>query len=135
MTNDNYKHTNTTSIIIGAAMKVHNTLGMGYPEKIYHNALIIELKKYQDLFVESEVESDVYYEQQWVGTRRLDLLINKEILIELKAVSEIENRFISQTLNYLEMFNIEVGLLINFGKDKVEFKRFYNKKYIAINKK
>jgi GxxExxY protein len=67
MTNDNYKHTNTTSIIIGAAMKVHNTLGMGYPEKIYHNALIIELKKYQDLFVESEVESDVYYEQQWVG--------------------------------------------------------------------
>jgi GxxExxY protein len=71
----------------------------------------------------------VYYEGQWVGTRRLDLLVNDVVIVELKAVSEIEGRHINQLLNYMNAFNIEVGLLINFGSNKLEFKRYYNSKF------
>lgn len=127
---DKYQYSELTSKIIGAAMKVHTTLGMGFPEHVYKNSLLIELRKDKELKVNSEVEADVYYENQWVGTRRLDILVNEEVIVELKATGVIEQKFINQLLNYLYAFNIEVGLLINFGKERLEFKRYYNSKFL-----
>jgi len=125
-----YAHSDLTSKIIGCAMRVHTKLGLGFPEKVYQNALIIELKK-ENLFVEFEIEADVYYEMQWVGTRRLDLLVKKKVLVELKAFGELEQRHINQILNYLNAFNLELGLLLNFGNEKLQFHRYFNKNYIT----
>lgn len=124
-----YKYSELTAKIIGAAMKVHNTFNIGFPESVYKNSMVIELKKDESLQVQAEVPLDVFYEKQWVGTRRVDLLINNLIIVELKALSEMDERCASQLLNYLHAFNIEVGLLINFGKAKLEFNRFYNIKF------
>ncbi|MGI8584075.1 MAG: GxxExxY protein [Chitinophagaceae bacterium] len=80
------------------------------------------------LSIEREIEQVVYYEEQIVGKRRVDFLINKTILVEVKAISELDNSCINQILNYIEAFNLEIGLLINFGKDRLEFKRYTNNK-------
>jgi GxxExxY protein len=122
-----YKHSEITEIVIGCAMKVHNSLGKGFPEAIYQRAFLIELNK-TELIIEREIEQAVYYEEQLVGKRRVDFLINKIILVETKAKSELDNSCINQILNYIEAFNLEIGLLINFGKDRLEFKRFTNNK-------
>jgi len=125
-----YAHSDLTSKIIGCAIRIHSKLGLGFPEKVYQNALIIELKK-ENLFVEFEIEADVYYEMQWVGSRRLDLLVEKKVLIELKAFDKLEQRHINQILNYLNAFNIEIGLLLNFGNEKLQFHRYFNKNYMS----
>ncbi len=127
MIKSEYKHSEITEIVIGCAMKVHNSLGKGFPEAIYQRAFLIELNK-TELIIEREIEQAVYYEEQLVGKRRVDFLINKIILVETKAKSELDNSFINQILNYIEAFNLEIGLLINFGKDRLEFKRFTNNK-------
>jgi len=127
-----YKHSELTAKIIGAAMKVHNTFNIGFPENVYKNSLVIELKKNKSLQVATEVSMDVFYEDQWVGTRRLDIIVNNLVIVELKALSEMDDRCASQLLNYMHAFNIEVGLLINFGKSKLEFKRFYNTKFKPV---
>lgn len=121
-----YAHSDLTSAIIGCAMRVHTKPGLGFPEKVYQNALIIELKK-ENLFVEFEIEADVYYDMQWVGSRRLDLLVEKKVLVEIKAFGDLEQRHINQILNYLNAFNIEIGLLLNFGNEKLQFHRYFNK--------
>ena len=123
-----YQHSEITETIIGCAMKVHNSLGKGFPEIIYQRAFLIELKKTK-LLIEREIEQSVYYEEQLVGKRRVDFLVNKIILVEIKAKSELDNSSINQILNYIEAFNLEIGLLINFGKDRLEFKRYTNNKY------
>ncbi|MEJ7822801.1 MAG: GxxExxY protein [Chitinophagaceae bacterium] len=127
MIKSEYKHSEITEIVIGCAMKVHNSLGKGFPEAIYQRAFLIELNK-TELIIEREIEQAVYYEEQLVGKRRVDFLINKIILVETKAKSELDNSCINQILNYIEAFNLEIGLLINFGKDRLEFKRFTNNK-------
>lgn len=127
MIKSEYKHSEVTEIIIGCAMKVHNSLGKGFPELIYQRAFLIELNK-TSLTVEREIEQPVFYEGQLVGKRRVDFLINKIILIETKAISELGSSCINQILNYIDAFNLEIGLLINFGKDRLEFKRFTNNK-------
>ena len=120
-----YPFSNVTEIIIGSAMKVHNTIGNGFPEVIYHRALQIELKK-TDLLVQSEIERPVHYDGLIIGKRRLDLLVNGQVLIELKALALFDPSGNSQVLNYLTAFQLPVGLLINFGKKRLEFKRFIN---------
>lgn len=127
MIKSEYKHSEITEIVIGCAMKVHNSLGKGFPEVIYQRAFLIELNK-TDLIIDREIEQAVYYEDQMVGKRRVDFLINKTILVETKAISDLNNSCINQILNYIEAFNLEIGLLINFGKDRLEFKRFTNNK-------
>ncbi len=128
MIESEYKHSEITEAIIGCAMKVHSSLGKGFPEVIYQRAFKIELNK-TGLLIEREIEQPVYYDEQVVGKRRVDFLINKTILVETKAKSELDNSCINQILNYIEAFNLEVGLLINFGKDRLEFKRYTNNKY------
>jgi GxxExxY protein len=125
MVKDVYPYSDVTERIIGCAMKVHNTLGNGFPEIIYHKALQIELGK-THLHVQREIEKPVYYDGQIIGKRRVDLLVNGQIIVELKALSVFEPRDNHQVLNYLQAFSLPVGLLINFGKKKLEFKRFIN---------
>ena len=122
---EDYKHSELTGKIIGCAMKVHRVIGPGFPEIIYMRCLIIELKN-SGLSCEAEVERDIYYEGIKVGSRRLDLLVDNKVIVELKAVTEVEPLFYNQIINYLKIFKIEIGLLINFGNISLQYKRFAN---------
>ena len=127
MTDDNYKYSELTKAIIGLAMKVHRKLGPGFPEIIYKRALIIELKKAGLLFV-VEKEQEIFYEDECIGARRVDVFVEEKVLLELKAISEFRPIDLNQIQNCLEVFKIEVGLLINFGAMSLQFKRFVNSK-------
>jgi GxxExxY protein len=120
---DTYLHTDLTGKIIGAAMKVHRELGNGFQEVLYQRALEVEFKD-QGILFEREKEMDVYYSGELIGQRRADFLVEGVIIVELKAVSEINADHWSQVLNYLKAYKMEVGLLINFGRKSLEFKRF-----------
>ena len=106
-------------------MKVHRVVGLGFPEIIYQRCLLIEMRK-AGLFCETEVEKGIIYEGVKVGSRRLDLIIDKVVIVELKAVTEVEPIYYNQILNYLKVFDIEVGLLLNFGNTSLQYKRFVN---------
>jgi len=123
----NYKYTELTGVIIGLAIKVHRKLGPGFPEIIYKRALIVELKKAGLSYV-VEKETDIFYEEEWVGARRVDILVEEKVLLELKALSELRPIDLCQIQNCLEVFRIEVGLLLNFGAISLQFKRFVNSK-------
>ena len=122
---EDYKHSELTGKIIGCAMKVHRVIGPGFPEIIYMRCLLIELKN-SGLSCEAEIERDIYYEGIKVGSRRLDLLVNNTVIVELKAVTEVEPIFYNQIINYLKIFKIEIGLLINFGNISLQYWRFAN---------
>lgn len=119
--NDELTHT-----IIGCAMKVHNTLGNGFQEVIYQRALAIELKRNEISFLR-EQEMPIFYEGHEIGSRRADFLIENKVLIELKALIKLEDVHLAQALNYLTAYNLKIGLLINFGATKLEFKRLFKK--------
>ncbi len=122
------KEVDLTREIIGIAMKVHGELGPGFKEVIYHQAMLSDLIE-NDFDVETEVEFDVIYKNKIIGIFRIDLLVNKKVLIELKAISgEIPKIFKSQVVSYLKASNLEVGLLLNFGNPSLEIKRFGNYK-------
>ena len=125
--NNKYKHSEITGRIIKCSIKVHNKMGSGFKEHIYQRALMIELEKERLNFVR-EHEMDVYYDDQIIGKRRVDFLIENVVIIELKAVTKLEDIFKNQIINYLEVSNLDIGMLINFGKAKLEFKRFINEK-------
>ena len=128
-----YKYADTTKEIINACMEVHRITGNGFQESVYQRSLEVELNLREIKFAR-EVEMPLFYKNVQVGTKRVDFLINNIICVELKAVSVLDNIHLAQALNYLEAFNHEVGLLINFGSNSLEFKRLYNKKYRAISK-
>ena len=117
------KHHETTGQIIGCAMKVHRYFGPGFPEVVYKRALIMELEKIP-LEIGAEIEGEIYYEGRLIGKRRLDLIIKGDILVELKAVTEIDKNCFAKIINYLRVFNIETGLVLNFGSKSLQFKRF-----------
>ena len=119
------KHSTITERIIGSGMKVHRWFGPGFPEIIYQRSLLIELKK-AGLACSSEVEKKIYYQQELVGIRRLDIIVEDVVLIELKAISELDNGCYNKVLNYLKIFELEVGLLMNFGQNRLVYKRFVN---------
>jgi GxxExxY protein len=123
-----YKYSDLTGKIIGCAMEVHNYLGNGFQEVIYQRALAYEMELNKILFAR-EVEMPIYYKQKDIGTRRVDFLIDEKICVELKALTKLEPVHLAQAINYLEAFNLEVGLLINFGNTKLEFHRLQNKKF------
>ena len=115
------KHQDLTSKIIQCAYKVHNTLGFGFLEIIYQNALLIELLK-AGLQAEKEKKIQVYYEAQLVGDYMADMIVENKVILELKSVKDLHPAHEAQVINYLKATGIEVGLLINFGQT-VEIKR------------
>ena len=122
-----YKYSEITEIIIGCAIKVHNQLGVGFPEHIYQRALEIELRK-TILKIYREKEQSVYYDGILIGKRRVDFLVEDKVMVEIKAVNSLDDSHLNQILNYLEAFKLEIGLLLNFGSSKLEFRRITNNK-------
>ncbi|HZV97706.1 MAG TPA: GxxExxY protein [Methylophilaceae bacterium] len=112
-----------TERIIGCAYIVANQLGTGFLEKIYENALTIELQK-AGLYVEPQKPIKVFYDGQIVGEFFADLLINQEVIVELKAQKFLEESHTAQCMNYLKATGLNICLLINFGKPKIEIKRY-----------
>ncbi|MCB9076640.1 MAG: GxxExxY protein [Anaerolineaceae bacterium] len=112
-----------THKIIGAAYKVHNQLGAGFLEKVYENALRLELNK-QGLVVEQQVPIAVYYENEIVGDYYADLWVEKRIIVEIKAIRSLTKEHEVQLVNYLTATGLDTGLLLNFGPS-VQVKRKY----------
>ena len=122
------QHEELTHKIIGCAMKVHSTLGSGFQEVIYQRALDIEMSK-QRLIFAREMEMTIFYEGIDIGTRRVDFFVDDKIMVELKAVSVLNDAHLAQAINYPEAYNMPIGLLINFGSKSMEYKRVYNTKH------
>ena len=117
-----------TRKIIVCAMKVHSVLGCGFQEVIYQRAMAIEMEK-QGLRFAREQGMGVFYEGISIGTRRVDFFVEEKIMTELKAISQLNDTNLNQSINYLEAYNLPVGLLLNFGNKSLEFKRTYNTKH------
>jgi GxxExxY protein len=111
-----------TKVIIEAIIKVHQTLGPGFLESIYRNALILELAA-RGLAAESEHQITVYYEDKVVGRHVLDIVVNEVAVLELKAVEELCSAHYAQLRSYLKASKIKTGLLVNFGSEKADFRR------------
>jgi GxxExxY protein len=116
------KHETLTDQIIGCIVKVHRTLGPGFVEAIYRRALVIELRRC-GLHVRAEMEVEVYYEREHVGTQRLDLVVNDTVVLELKAVPQLAAAHYEQLRSYLRASGLEIGLLVNFGRERSDFRR------------
>ena len=125
--NTDYKHSAITGKITGCAMEVHRYLGNGFQERIYQRALAIEMSK-QGLNFAVEFEMTVFYKGEYVGKRRVDFLVEEFVSVEIKARSELDDTHLNQAINYLEVYHIETGLLINFGAKSLQFKRLINSK-------
>ena len=131
MEENGYKYSDITRKIIGAAMKVHSTLGNGFQEVIYQRALAIEMAK-RTLSFQRELEMQIFYDGQEIGTRRVDFLVENKVMVELKAVTALEDVHLAQAINYLEAYGLEVGLLINFGVKSLEYHRVINSKKKSV---
>ncbi len=118
------KHKDVTEKIIGASFEVHKFLGNGFQEVIYQRALAWELTR-AGLSFAREIEQDIIYKElpEPIGTRRADFVVEEKVLVELKAIIELEDVHLAQVLNYLKAYKLEVGLLINFGSKSLTFKR------------
>jgi GxxExxY protein len=123
-----YKYSELTGKIIGCSMEVHRHLGNGFQEVIYQRALALEFEL-QGLGFAREFEMPIHYKGNHIGTRRVDFLVEDKISVELKAVIKVEDVHLAQAINYLEAYNLEVGLLINFGSKSLDFKRVINSKF------
>ena len=127
-----YKHSDLTGKIIGCAMTVHSALGNGFQEVIYQRALEMEMAD-QGVAFSREFEMPIYYKKHQIGSRRVDFLVEEVISVEIKAVIKLEDVHLAQAINYLEAYDLEIGLLINFGSKSMEFKRVQNKKFNQKN--
>jgi GxxExxY protein len=123
-----FKYGVITEKIIGAAFRVHGVLGTGFQEVIYQRALALEFNLVPFQY-NREFEMPIFYLDQNIGTRRVDFLVENKISVELKAVTKLDDVHIAQAINYLEAYNLEIGLLLNFGSKRLEFHRFTNKKF------
>ena len=129
-----HKYSELTGQIIGCAMTVHSALGNGFQEVIYQRALEIELADRGIPFSREHV-MPIYYKGQHIGTRRVDFLVDNVVCVELKAIIQLEDVHLAQAINYLEAYDLKVGLLINFGARSLEFKRVTNKKFKQKNQR
>ncbi|HLB12516.1 MAG TPA: GxxExxY protein [Dehalococcoidia bacterium] len=127
MDREEYKHSDITGKIIGAGMKVHSTLGNGFQEVIYQRALAIEMAKC-GLSFQRELEMPIFYDGQEIGARRMDFLVEEKVMVELKALTRMEDVHLAQAINYLEAYQLDVGLLLNFGGRSLEYRRVINSK-------
>ncbi len=132
MEKPDYKFKEVTEKIIGAAMKVHASLGNGFQEVIYQRAMEIEMED-MGVHFKREFEMTIYYKGREIGLRRVDFFVEEKIMVELKAIIQLENVHLAQAKNYLEAYNMEVGLLINFGSASLQFKRLENNKFTSNN--
>ena len=123
-----YKYSEITEKILRAAMNVHSVLGNGFQEVIYQRALEVEFKLLNIEYAR-EVSMLVFYKDVQIGERRVDFLISNKISVELKALTQLEKNHLAQGKNYLEAYNLEIGLLINFGGNSLEWNRLYNNKF------
>jgi GxxExxY protein len=121
------EHEALTRRIIGCAMYVHRTLGSGFQKVIYQRALRIEFEREHLQFVR-EQEMSIYFRDQSIGSRRVDFFVENSVMVEIKAITKLEDVHLAQALNYLECYKIHIGLLLNFGQRSLEFKRVHNKK-------
>jgi len=118
------KYKDITEKIIGASFEVHSFLGNGFQEVIYQRALAWEMAQ-KNLGFAREIEQEIFYKDlpKPIGTRRADFVVENKVLVELKAIKELEDVHLAQALNYLKAYKLEVGLLINFGSKSLTFKR------------
>ena len=116
-----------TRKIIGCAMEVHNQLGNGFQEVIYQRAMALEME-IQGISFKREFEMKIFYKDFEIGTRRVDFFVEDKIMVELKAIIDVEDVHLAQAMNYVEAYNLEIGLLINFGAKSLQFKRVHNNK-------
>ena len=123
-----YKYSDITARVIGSAMEVHKFLGNGFPEVIYQRGLEKEMKL-QSLPFQREFTMPIFYKGEKIGTRRVDFLVYNVISVELKAIVKLEDVHLAQAINYLEAYNLEIGLLLNFGAKSLEIKRLINSKF------
>ena len=114
-----------THNIIGAAMEVHKTLGNGFQEVIYQRALAIEMVE-RNIEFSREMEMSIQYKCHDIGTRRVDFFVEDKVMVEIKAIINLEDVHLAQAMNYVEAYNLEIGLLINFGAKSLQFKRVHN---------
>jgi GxxExxY protein len=133
MIDEKYRYSELTASIIKCAMAVHSAMGNGFQEVIYQRALEIEMNLAGISFAR-EFEMPIFYREQQIGTRRVDFLVEGLISVELKAISNLDSVHYAQAINYLEAYNLEVGLLVNFGEKSLAFKRLSNNKYKAALK-
>lgn len=125
---EQYKYSELTGKIIGCAMEVHKRLGNGFQEVIYQRALEIEMKL-TGIEFSREHEMPIFYRDEQIGTRRVDFLVGDLVSVELKALTKLEDVHLAQAINYLEAYNLEIGLLINFGAKSLEYRRLINPKF------
>ncbi|SFE07740.1 GxxExxY protein [Spirosoma endophyticum] len=123
-----YRHSELTSEVIGCAFEVHKILGNGFQEVIYQRALAIELEECGIGFAR-EFDMPIFFKGRHIGSRRVDFLIEDVVSVELKAIVALNDDHLAQGINYLEAYNLEVGMLINFGSSSLQFKRLMNKKF------
>lgn len=128
MIKEEYKYSELTGKIIGASMEVHKILGNGFQEVIYQRALEKQMRL-QNVIFDREFEMPIFFKDEHIGTRRVDFLVEGKVSVELKALAKIEDVHLAQAINYLEAYNLEIGLLINFGTKRLEFKRLINSKF------
>jgi GxxExxY protein len=121
------KHEDLTRKIIGCAMEVHKQIGNGFQEVIYQRALAIEMQL-QGLNFSREHEMQIQYKGHEIGTRRVDFFVENVIMVELKAIINLEDVHLAQAMNYVEAYDLEIGLLLNFGAKSLQFKRVHNNK-------
>lgn len=114
--------------IIKCATEVHKFLGNGFQEAVYRQALAIEFELRNVLF-EREFEMPLYYKGEQIGSRQVDFFVDDKIMVEIKAISQLEDVHVAQAINFLEAYNKDLGLLINFGSKNLDFKSITNKKY------
>ena len=124
----NYKHSDLTEKIIKAFFKVYNKLGYGFLEKVYENAMALELKA-MDLYVEKQKQVEVFYYETRVGYYFADLVVEDKVIVELKAAESICEEHELQLINYLKATEVEVGLLLNFGKTPQFKRKVFSDKY------
>ena len=119
---EQYLHSELTRKIIGSAMAVHGALGNGFQEVIYQRAMVVEMTQ-QALEFSREHPMKIYYKGVEIGDRRVDFFVEEAVMVEIKAIARLEDVHLAQAINYLEAYGLEVGLLINFGSQSLEFKR------------
>ncbi len=128
MISENYKHSEITNKIIKSFYNVYNKLGYGFLEKVYENALLIELRKH-DLEAKSQQQIKVFYEIFEVGNYFADIVVEEKVIIELKTAEGLCEEHEAQLVNYLRATEIEVGLLLNFGKTPQFKKKVFSNEY------
>ncbi|PZX10549.1 GxxExxY protein [Breznakibacter xylanolyticus] len=126
------KYEELTYKIIGCAIEVHKQLGNGFQEVVYQRALAIEMQM-QGIEFSREHEMPLHYKGHDIGTRRVDFFVEKKIMVEIKALINLEDVHLAQAMNYVEAYGLEIGLLINFGAKSLQHKRVYNNKVLNLN--